>query len=123
MSLKDAFKPGKGKVLGIIIIFALMATYGFVPPLTNPQTCVGGCLVEIGWPFQFFFYNWNATTESFMDFNYIIFTIDIVIFYLALSLISLIFKIGRRKNVPDSNSGGRDSSPADQAGAGYQEVR
>ena len=117
MSLKDAFKPGRGKVLGIIIIFALISTYGFVPSLTSPDICISNCSIEIGWPLKFFFYNWGAATESSMNFNTINFIINIVVFYLALCLLSLIFKIGRRENVPNSDSGGRDSSPTDQAGS------
>jgi hypothetical protein len=123
MSLKNAFKPTGGKVLGIIIILALTATYGFIPVITNPEVCMGGgCIVEIGLPYVFLFYNLGEG-EAITDFNTIVFIIDIVVFYLAICLISLIFEIGRRKNVPNSNSGGRDSSPTDQAGTEHQELR
>lgn len=116
MSLLSAFKPSNGKILGIIIIFALLATYSFVPILTSSVICMTSCSIDMGWPLNFLIYTWGAGNESFMDFNAIVFVIDIMVFYLALCLISLIFNIGRRKNVPNSNSGGRDSSPADQAG-------
>jgi hypothetical protein len=108
--IKDAFKPSSGKILALIIIFALITTYGFVPPLISSEICVSDCSVEIGYPFKFFFYTWGVGTQTFMDFNIFVFIIDIIVFYLALCLISLIFKIGRRENVPDSNSGGRDRS-------------
>jgi hypothetical protein len=116
MSILSAFIPGTGKVMGIIIIFALMATYSFVPALTSSQICTSNCSIYMGWPLPFLTYTYGAGTESFMDFNTVLFVIDLIVFYLALCLISLIFNIGRRKNVPDSNSGGRDSGPADQAG-------
>ncbi|MFH1473858.1 MAG: hypothetical protein ABIE55_03090 [Candidatus Aenigmatarchaeota archaeon] len=116
MSLLSAFMPSNGKILGIIIIFALIATYSFVPILTSSVICSTNCSIEIGWPLNFLIYTFGTGTESFMDFNTIVFVIDIMVFYLVLCLISLIFKIGRKKNVPNNNSGGRDSSPADQAG-------
>jgi len=112
MSLKDAFKPSSGKILAIIIIFALIATYGFVPTLTSSKICTSNCSIEIGWPFKFFFYGWGVGTSTTMNFNIFVFIVDILIFYLALCLISLILKIGRRENVPSSYSGGRDSSTA-----------
>jgi hypothetical protein len=110
MSLKDAFKPSSGKILAIIIIFALIATYGFVPTLTSSKICVSNCSIEIGYPFKFFFYTWGVGTETFTDFNIFVFIIDILVFYLALCLISLILKIGRKEHVSSSYSGGRDSS-------------
>jgi len=116
MSLLSAFKPSGVKILLIVIIFALMATYSFVPTLTSSVVCTTNCSIEMGWPLNFLVYTFGTGTESFMDFNAIVFVIDLMVFYLALCLISLIFNIGRRKNVPSSNSGGRDSSPPDQAG-------
>ena len=110
MSLKDAFKPSSWKILALIVFFALIATYGFVPPLISSEVCVTNCYIEIGYPFKFFFYTWGTGTPSSMDFNIFTFIIDIIVFYLALCLISLILKIGRKKDVPNSYSGGRDSS-------------
>jgi hypothetical protein len=122
MSLKDAFKPSGWKILALIIIFALMATYGFVPSLIG-EICVSDCFIEIGFPFKFFFYKWGSGTETVTNFNTYVFIIDIIVFYLALCLISLILNLGRRKDVPNSDSGRRDSSPPEQTGPGYQEIR
>jgi hypothetical protein len=112
--IKEALKPTAAKILGIIIIFALLATYPFVPVLTDPQACVTGCFIEIGLPLKFFFYTFGAETQSNMNYNIISFIIDFTVFYFALFLLSLILNLGRRKNVPNSDSRGRDSSPANE---------
>lgn len=114
--IKQAFKPTAAKILGIIVIFALIATYAFVPTLTNPLACTSNCSIEIGYPFKFFFYNFGSGTQSNMNYNIVNLIIDFLIFYFALCLLSLIVNLGRRKDVPNSNSGGRDSGPADQTG-------
>jgi hypothetical protein len=114
--IKESFKPTAAKILGVIIIFALFATYAFVPTLTNPQACVTNCMIEVGYPFKFFFYTFGTGTQSNMNYNVITFIIDFLIFYFALCLLSLIVNLGRRKNVPGSDSRGRDSSPANEAG-------
>jgi hypothetical protein len=114
--IKEAFKPTAAKILGVIIIFALFATYAFVPTLTNPGACTTNCSIEVGYPLKFFFYNFGTGTQSNMNYNIISFIIDFVIFYFVFCLLSLILNLGRRKNVPNSNSGGRDSSPPNQAG-------
>lgn len=112
----NAFKPTAAKIVGLIVIFALIATYAFVPSLTNPQLCSNSCTVAIGYPFDFLLFDYGSATLSFNNFIVVNFIIDFVIFYLALCLLSLIFNLGRRKNVPNSNSGGRDSSPANETG-------
>ena len=114
--IKEAFKPSAGKILGILIIFAIFATYAFVPNLTNPQACMTSCDIEVGFPLKFFFYTFGSATQSNMNYNIFSFIIDFVIFYFALCLLSLILNLGRRKNVPNSDSGRRDSGPADEAG-------
>ena len=115
--IKEALKPTAAKITGIIVIFGLFATYAFVPVVTDPQACVTSCTVEIGYPFKFFFYTLGEATQSNMNYNIITFIIDFFIFYLGLCLISLILNLGRKKkDVPNSDSRGRDSSPPDQAG-------
>ena len=114
--IKQALKPTAAKIFGLIVIFALIATYAFVPALTDPQLCVSGCTIEIGYPLKFLFYDWGVQTQSFKSPVIVNLIIDLVIFYFALCLLSLIANLGRRKNVPNSNSGGRDSSPPQQAG-------
>ena len=115
--IKESFKPTAAKILGIVIIFALIATYAFVPTLTDPYGCTTNCIIEVGYPFKFFFYTFGTAIQSFMNFNIVTFIIDFLIFYFALCLLSLVLNLGRRKNVPNSNSGGRDSSPPDQTGS------
>jgi len=119
MSLKDAFKPSRMKILGIVIIFALIGTWGFIPTLTASKICISNCFIEIGWPFKFFFYTWGGEASSVMDFNIFVFIIDILIFYLVFCLLSLILKIGRKEDVSNSHSGGRDSSTPNEAEPGY----
>lgn len=109
-----SFLPSSGKILGLIIIFALIATYAFVPIVTNPQSCTAGCTVEIGYPSKFLFLEMGTQTQSFMNYNVVNFIIDLAVFYFALCLLSLVMNLGRRKNVPNSNSGGRSSSTADK---------
>lgn len=109
-----SFLPSGGKILGLIIIFALIATYAFVPVITNPSACVSSCTIEIGYPLKFMFYEMGAQTQGFKSPVLVNLIIDLALFYFVLCLFSLIVNLGGRKNVPDSNSGGRGSSPADQ---------
>ena len=114
--IKESFKPTAAKVAGIIVIFALTMTYAFVPTLTNPLACTINCSIEIGYPLKFLFFDYGIGTLSFNNFIFVNFIINFMIFYFGLCLISLILNIGRRKNVPNSDSGRRDSGPAQKAG-------
>jgi len=114
--IKEALKPTSTKIVGIIVIFALIATYAFVPSLINPQLSISNYTIEMGYPLKFFFYTTDASNQSFMNFVPVNFIIDLLIFYFVLCLLSLILNLGRRKNVPNSDSRGRDSSTTNQTG-------
>ena len=112
-----AFVPSGAKIVGLLLIFALIVIYSFIPFISNPQLCFsGGCTADIGYPLKFLTYASGESTQSFMNLETVNFIVDLLIFYFGLSLLSLISNLGRRKNVPNSNSGGRDSSTPEQAG-------
>jgi hypothetical protein len=54
----------------------------------------------------------GSKIENFNIFNLII---DIIIFYLVVCLFAIAFKGGKKENVPNSNSGGRNPSSPNQA--------
>ena len=114
--IKQALKPTGIKILGLIVIFALIATWAFVPALTDPQECVVSCTIEIGYPLKFLFYEMGGQAQGFKSPVFLNLIIDLAIFYFAFCLISLIVNLGRRKNVSNSDSGRRDSSPANETG-------
>jgi hypothetical protein len=116
-TILKSFLPTAAKILGLIIILVLIVSYSFVPPLTNPQSCNAGCTVELGFPLKFVSYGMGGQTQGFMNYNFVNLIIDLAIIYFGLCLLSLVANLGRKKeNVPDSNSGGRSSSPPDQVG-------
>jgi len=105
------FKPTTRKILGTIILLFFISFIGLWPAATNPMACIAGkCNMFIGLPLIFFSINEKGETYS----NFINLIIDMIIFYLIICVLSIAFK-RRKENVPNSNSGGRDTSSSNQA--------
>jgi len=105
--MKEFFKPTGRKILGIIILLFLFSFIGFfLQYIANPTNFITGQnTIPIGLPLVF--------VSIGGSFNIVNLIIDIIIFYLITCLLAIIFK-RRKENVPTSNSGGRDTSPANQ---------
>ena len=110
--MKEYFKLTSRKILGIIILLFLFSFIGFFfQYISNPASYVTGqYAISIGFPLIYITIGGKETTNNFNIFNLII---DIIIFYLITCVLSIIFK-RRKENVPNSNSGGRSTSPTIQ---------
>jgi len=115
--MKEYFKPTGRKILGVIIlILSVSFIIFFVSYVSEPSKFfTNDYPILIGWPLVFISIGGKETTNNFNIVNLII---DIVIFYFVMCVLSIIFKGRKKENVPNSNSGGRDTSPANQTQPG-----
>ena len=105
------FKPTARKILGVIILLFLFSFISFfLQYIADASRYASGETISIGFPLLYFSLGENDVTKSFNIINLII---DIIIFYFITCILAIIFK-RRKENVPNSNSGGRDTSPANQ---------
>jgi TRAP-type C4-dicarboxylate transport system permease small subunit len=115
--MKEYFKPTVRKILGVIILLALSSFMAFFIQYTaNVSSFISGELkVSIGWPLNYFSISGSGAIDSF---NILYLIIDIIIFYLITCVLAIIFRGRKKENVPNSDSGGRDTSPTNQAQPG-----
>jgi hypothetical protein len=111
--MKEYFKPTPKKILGVIIFLFLFSFLGFFfQYISNPTIYVTGQnAIPLGLPLVYA----TITGSAFNNFNILYLIIDIIIFYLIICVLSIIFKGRKKENVPISNSGGGNPSPANQA--------
>jgi Na+/alanine symporter len=115
--MKEYFKPTGRKILGVIILILLFSFIIFFISYTAEPSkfFTGDNPILIGWPLVFISIGGNEATNNFNIVNLII---DIIIFYFVTCILAIIFKGRKKENVPNSNSGGRDTSPANQTQPG-----
>jgi cadmium resistance protein CadD (predicted permease) len=109
--MMEHFKPTGKKILGVIILLLTLSFLSFFMQfVANTSKIITGQIpVSIGFPL--FYFTISSTSPNLNIVNLII---DIIIFYLVVSLLSLAFKGRRKENVPNSNSGGGNTSPPNQ---------
>jgi len=110
--MKEHFKPTGRKILGVIILLFLFSFIGFfLQYVSNPTSYVTGQYsILIGLPLVYLSIGGKGI-ENFNIFNLVA---DVIIFYLITCIFAIAFK-RRKQNVPNSNSGGGNPSPASQA--------
>jgi hypothetical protein len=110
--MKEYFKLTTRKILGIIILLFLFSFLGFfLQYISNPTSYVTNpSPIPIGLPLVYV--SIGSRIENFNIFNLII---DIIIFYLITCFFAIAFRRRKKENVPTSNSGGGNPSPANQA--------
>ena len=109
--MKEYFKLTSRKILGVIILLFLFSLIGVIPYFSDPiKILTGQSNVFLGWPLVYISIKGTSTN----DFNIPFLIIDIIFFYLILCLLAFIFKGRKKQNVPNSNSGGGDTSTSNQ---------
>jgi hypothetical protein len=110
--MKEYFKLTSRKILGVIILLFLFSFLSFFfQYVSNPVNYVTGQYsISIGLPLVYLSIGGKGI-ENFNTFNLLI---DIIIFYLITCALAFVFK-RRKENVPNSNSGGGNTSTSNQA--------
>lgn len=104
--MKEYFKPTGKKILGVIILFFLFSFLGFfLQYVANPLSSS----IPIGLPLAYF-----SIGSTIGSTNILYLIIDIIIFYLITVFLAMIFKRRKVENVPNSDSGGRDTGTPNQ---------
>ena len=115
--MKEYFKLTGKKILGVIILLFLFSFLGFFVQFTsNPTSYLGTSQtpISIGFPLEYISLK-GASINSLNPLNLII---DLIIFYLVTVFFALVFRGGKKENVPNSYSGGGNTSPPNQAQPG-----
>ena len=109
--MREYFKLTSRKILGIIILLFLFSLIGIMPYFSDPlKILTGQSNIFLGWPLVYI--SIKGSTPSDLNIPFLI--IDIIFFYLILCLLAFIFKERKKENVPNSNSGGGDTSISNQ---------
>jgi len=112
--------PNAKKLLVLLILFVLATLPGIIPAVTDPMMCVRtSCNLFIGLPVYYVVVTVSQGSPTNINFNFFNLAIDIIIFYLIISILFYLFR--RRENVPNSNSKGRSVGGPDQVEYGNQE--
>ena len=113
--MKEYFKLTGKKILGVIILLFFFSFISFfLQYISNPGNYVINQeqnAIMIGLPLFFMSIGGKEGTGNFNIFNLVI---DIIIFYFVIVLFSIVFKGGKKQNVPNSNSGGGNTSSPNQ---------
>ena len=105
MNWKEFFGLDAKKILVIISLLALTSVPGFLPALTDPQSCYSvSCTLYIGMPAAYLNIKMGGTGGFTPIFTFTGLAINIITFYLITGILFYLFR--RKKNVPDINSGG-----------------
>lgn len=114
--MKEYFKLTGKKVLGVIIMLFLFSFVGFfLQYVANPTGFTGDFSFPIGLPLPYLYIGTKIGIFNSLYETIINLVIDIVIFYLITVALAMIFRRRKVENVPNSNSGGRDTSTPNQA--------
>jgi len=116
--VKEYFKLTGKKILGVIILLFLFSFISFfMQYISNPSNYVTNQnAILIGLPLFFMSIGGKEGTSGPNIVNLII---DIIIFYIVIVVFSIVFKGGKKENVPNSNSGGGNPSPPNQTQPRY----
>ncbi len=111
--MTSSFMPTTKKVLGAIILALLLSAVGLMPYLSDPLGFMTGqSTLVFGLPMPYM----TLQGMGINNLNIVNLLIDIVIFYLAICVLSMAFKGRNDDNVPNSVSGRGDTSTTDKAG-------
>lgn len=109
--MKEYFKLTARKVLGVIILLLLFSLIGLLPYFSDPlKILTGQGSIFFGWPLVYL----SIQGSTISNFNIPLLIIDIIFFYLIICLLTFIFKRRKKENVPNSVSGGGDTSTPNQ---------
>ena len=107
--MKEYFKPTSRKILGVIILLFLFSLVGILPYVSDPvKFLTGQNDLFFGFPLVYV----SIKGASISNFNIPFLLIDIIFFYLILCVLAFALKGRKEKNVPNSNSGGGNTSPS-----------